>query len=100
MGVYNLLTLTGACPRCGAEETFEVQFRAGLLNLDEYSVGDRLRWDGDGNRPPMPRSASGDYAPEGYAECPSCDGDFFVDISIRGDVIRAAHVDERPAYKS
>lgn len=100
VGVYNLLLVETRCPRCGEPVTVQAQFKAGMLNVDDYRVGDQLRWSGDGNRPPMERREDGKYEVEGYADCSARNKDFWIDIVIRGDRIVTAIADDRPGYTS
>ena len=59
---------------------------------NDYSVGDLVKWnpaiylDYPG-RPPL-----GDLIAEGYAVCPNCEKDYFVDVAVEKDVIERVTV--------
>lgn len=93
MALFNYLSLTISCPRCGAKAEMEAEFRFGLRELIHYKIGDRLRWDGPGVRTPDERPDQGNYIDIAYAVCPLCNRDFWLTVSVRDDVIVSAVVD-------
>lgn len=94
MGLHNLVELTDVeCPRCGARHArLETEARLGWLRLDRYALGDTVVW--------AERSAQGIRRPEGghgefeaYAECPACNKDFWLCLTVRSDVLVRFEVD-------
>ena len=90
MSIYNYLILSITCPRCGSEEEMEAEFRFGLRELTRYHIGDQLRWDGTGIRTPRTRPEGGNYNDEAYVVCPKCNRDFWLNISVKQDIIVSA----------
>jgi hypothetical protein len=93
MGLYNLLDLVIRCPHCRVESRMDADFRFGWMNLDRYHLGDRLLWDGGGVRVPRRRPPGGNFTGDAYAECPSCQRDFWLTVTVCDDVIERAEVD-------
>lgn len=93
MALFNYLSLTIPCPRCGCDADMEAEFRFGLRELIHYQIGDRLRWDGPGLKTPETRPDQGNYDDEAYVVCPLCKRDFWLAVSVRDDVIVGAAVD-------
>lgn len=83
------------CPKCLGTSKTEVEFKFGFLNLDRYKIGSKLVW-GDNlmrktrieNRGTNDDTDTG----EGYAECPNCTQDYFLNITVRNDVILKAEI--------
>lgn len=100
MGMYNILELALRCPHCGTRSELEAEFRFGLLGLDKYSLGSKLRWrERKGNRSER-CPEGGHFTGEGYVECPDCHMDFWIVINVQNDVIENAKVDlNRKGYK-
>ncbi|PWK91206.1 hypothetical protein C8D88_1011240 [Lentzea atacamensis] len=99
MSGYNLLRVSLQCPHCGVESLAEVDFRFGLFEFRDYSVGDRLEWGEEGDRSPRERPEGGNFDGEGYAECAFCKKDFWVTINVRSDVLAEVSVDSsKPGY--
>ena len=94
MGMFNYLLLTITCPRCGIKAEMEAEFRFGLMDLTRYRIGDQIHWDGQGTKIPQTRSEDGNYNNEAYVVCPDCNRDFWVNVSVRNDVIMNATVNE------
>ncbi len=89
MAAYNKLITSMICPRCGQESEFEIEFRFGLASQMLYHMGEKVQWRArkavqNGGRPDK-----GTMTGEGYAVCPKCGKDFFVDIAIRADTLEA-----------
>lgn len=100
MGMFNILHTTLVCPRCRGRAEMEIEFRFGLLELRDYRLGDFLIWsdDGGGLRHPRRPPAEPVFSGEGYAECPLCRRDFFVDIEVRDGKIDAVGLSDKPGY--
>jgi hypothetical protein len=45
MGLFNTLRARIECPACGEVGLFEIQFKYGGARLNEYVLGDKLKWD-------------------------------------------------------
>lgn len=89
MGTFNYLVATAACPFCGEIQEMSIESKFGLRNQLTYRIGDAVRWVPrriyrNGGRP-----AKGAVGEWGYADCSSCGRDFFVQIEIDEDVIKA-----------
>lgn len=103
MSAYNLLKFVFVCPNCGNTSDVESEFQFGLLNLDTYSIGDRLRWNekGRGRRVPKVRPEDGNYTGEAYVECPVCHQDYWLTVKVFHDMIASVDVDfTRKGYKT
>ena len=92
MAVFNYLILNIICPRCGIEAEMEAEFRFGWRELIRYHMGDSLRWDGLGVKTPETRPDNGNYDDEAYVVCPQCERDFWLDVSVRNDILVGATV--------
>lgn len=44
MGLYNIVRIQSACPKCGAQVPAEVQFKYGSTRQNAYEVGNELQW--------------------------------------------------------
>jgi len=88
MSVHNILIDRLRCPRCGEERMMELETFFGFGNLFQYRVGDNVKWV-PGNVTPKNggRPGDGNMVGEGYAECPTCGKDFWVNVIIRSDTI-------------
>ena len=87
MSTHNLISVNLQCPHCGEKNVMEVETFFGFGNLIDYEVGDSVTWvpraaPQNGGRPP-----GGTTTGEGYAVCPRCGRDFFVDVKIVEDRI-------------
>lgn len=89
MSVYNTLhDAPMTCPRCGRDGRMEVDLYFGYRQMLDFRMGDSYEWwptgkeVDEGGRP-----AGGNLDGEGYAECPHCQRDFFVIVSVRHDKI-------------
>jgi hypothetical protein len=80
VGLYNVLLVDLECPQCQWRGEFEVEFKIGLLAVSTYRIGETLSWPGGQRDKPLRRPAGGNLDGEGYAECPNCGKDFWVDI--------------------
>ena len=96
MGLYNLLHADVRCPRCGAQVQVEAQIKVGFLNLYDHRVGDALRYD---DAPAATRRVE-DIDGVGYAVCPACGKDFWLNVEVRNGRITGAVADNRPGYIS
>jgi len=47
LGLYNIVRIQSACPKCGAKVPAEVQFKYGSTRQNAYAVGSALRWGND-----------------------------------------------------
>jgi predicted nucleic acid-binding Zn ribbon protein len=94
MGMYNLLDIQVVCPNCQKEVLTEAEFKIGFLNLDKYRLGEKLRWNdnGKGLRVPKVRPTNGDYEGKAYAECPTCYKEFWLQVSVKDDILAMAQV--------
>ena len=45
MGLFNILRTKTECPLCKRVGIFEIQFKYGGTRLNEYVLGDKLKWD-------------------------------------------------------
>jgi hypothetical protein len=96
MAMYNLLNVQMRCPHCGNVSEMQAEFRFGFLNLDTYSLGDKLRWTdehGNGLRFPNERPTGGNYIGEAYVECPVCHKDLWLTVWVVNDIIERAEYD-------
>jgi hypothetical protein len=99
VSLHNILLAEFACPRCDYDGVHEVEFKFGWLDQITYRLGDEVRWAGGHGGKTLRRPPAGDLDGEGYAECPRCAKDFWVDIDIRGDRVVAAVPDsDRAGY--
>ncbi|SRR6266567_1273436 len=87
MSIYNYLLMRPICPWCFEES--DVRAQSGSA----FGIGDRLEWKGRGVRTPRLRPPGGDFDSEAYVECPKCGREFWLQVTIRADVIRSAIVD-------
>jgi len=94
VGLYNNLRAVVTCPRCGQTEEVEAQIYVGHLDLYEYRLGDQLRYD----NAPMGFARRDEVDGEGYAECPKCGKDFWLDVAVREGHIVSASAADRPGY--
>jgi len=93
VGVYNTLSLSLACPYCGAVSQMVIDTYFGYRGLLTYHAGDTVEWwprkaVQNGGRP-----ADGNLEGDGSTECPQCGRDFFVRVLVRADSIVGAEVD-------
>lgn len=100
MGLYNTLRTDMTCPHCGQADEMEIDLYFGdTRNLSQFKMDDLYLWLPDqvverGGRPP-----DGSLDGEGYAECPHCGRDFFVDVLIRADRISGVRANlSKPGY--
>lgn len=95
MGMYNLLEVEVICPRCEIPIVTQAELKLGLLALAEYKLGDYLQWsdNGRGLRFPKTRPLDGNMEGEAYVECPNCNKDFWLKVSIQADRISSVQVD-------
>ncbi|RMI41318.1 hypothetical protein [Streptomyces triticirhizae] len=99
MSAFNTLDTVLTCPHCENTRQTEVEFKFGLLDQLAYRLDDRLDWGEGGHRFPKERPPGGDYTGEGYAVCPVCGRDYWVDIVTRNDVLSEAIPNpDRPGY--
>ena len=77
----------------------EAEISVGRLDLDRYQVGDSIRWLGDGVAGGPLRNKSDDYDVEGYTECPTCEKDFWLDVTVRSNQITDVVASDRDGYK-
>jgi len=89
MGMFNNLKLNMRCPVCNKSHDFEIEFKFGLLDLHEYSIGDKVEW------PPFGYPTDGRFNGEGYAVCeasPPIEArhEFLVDVLVRNGLIVGA----------
>lgn len=90
MGMYNILEMDFYCPKCRQTLETDVEFRFGFLNLDRYKIGDKLIRGDDLMRKTRIENRRPDdniYIGDGYTECPNCNQDYFLNITVRNDVI-------------
>jgi len=99
MAIYNNMQYSGICPRCGLEQQFCAQLHFGLRDLIDYRIGDSVQWVGrkavqNGGRPP-----DGTTVAEGYVVCPSCELDFFIEVTVHNDrIIKLSNDSSREPY--
>lgn len=99
MGMYNCLTCEMKCPHCGHVGEIVAETKNGFLDLSEHRIGDLLVWAAGRSVKKGARPDGGNLEGEGYAECPSCDRDYFLVVEIRRDRIVSARVDHsKPGY--
>lgn len=99
MGLFNVLEVNVTCPRCHREVYVQAEFRFGVVNVETYRLGDMLPWVGERPSIPKVRPEGGNYKGEGYAVCPLCDVDFYVDIEVKNNILVSAVPDpSRPGY--
>ena len=77
----------------------EAEFRFGLLDLSKYHLGDKIRWEdrGRGLRFPKRRPQRDSYTDDAYAVCPICHKDFWLSVTVAGDIITEANVNPSKA---
>lgn len=93
MSVYNTLTTEAKRPHCRSVAEVRADFRFGLRDQLEYSLGDTLIWEGKGIRTPSRRPPNGDYQGEAYTECPVCGKPYWLLVRVRGDILAEAVTD-------
>lgn len=89
MGLHNTLTAPIRCPRCGAcvPTRFDCDFGDTREMLD-LKLGDRYPWlVGASSDRGQGRPAAGSADGPAWAECPSCDYDYFATVRVREDVV-------------
>jgi hypothetical protein len=91
--MYNILQARTTCPHCGSVRVVDIEFRFGPLDLATYRLGDTIPWSSKGLRHPSQPPPLGDFEGEGYAECPVCGKDYWLEITVRRGVIEDAVVD-------
>ena len=91
MGLFNLVSGSVTCPRCGNTVDAQVETRLGYAHQAALRVGESYPW----NHPAMPprRPEGGNAVGDGYCVCPACGKDFFVNVVVETDVIRALEPD-------
>jgi hypothetical protein len=47
VSAFNVVTLEAACPFCGHQQSWRLQFKYGHCWQFEYSVADEIRWGGN-----------------------------------------------------
>ncbi len=91
--MYNILRLNLRCPFCNYDGEMESEFKIGYMNLDSYKIGDKIKWSqGVAKKPHQKRPKNGNYCGEGYVECPNCNKDFWLNITIENDIITKADI--------
>lgn len=95
MGMFNYLRFEAKCPFCKEFVQFEAEMRIGYLNLDEYKIGDKVRWN-NSNHKIKPKNRN--LVAEGYVECSKCNKDFWIDIIVKEDIISAINVSDKKGY--
>ena len=99
--MYNYLTVKIRCPRCEREIATDAEFKFGLLDLTIYRLGDDIKWTdekGKGLRDPKIIPEDGNYESLGYIECDVCGKDFFIDISVRGNIFSSIKLSDVKGY--
>lgn len=92
MSVYNRLRAEARCPNCGETSQQVIQFKFGDTWLDEYALGDSLRWGGNDIGRPGIKKVIVRGAGE---ECPVChSGGEDFSVVVERDVLTA--VEEAP----
>jgi hypothetical protein len=100
MGAFNTLRTEVTCPRCRNTSIFEIEMKIGFRNQITYQLGDTYKWNEgrafqNGGQPEEPVIVT-----EGYTECPVCDMDYFVNITIDHSIISDAIINTaKPGYK-
>jgi hypothetical protein len=97
----NRLIANIVCPRCGTtnDQEVEVTLDGQGFASGDYRLGDRVRWLPGRDREDGGRPVSGDLDADGYVECPVCERDFFLTVSVRGDAIVGTEVNPaKPGY--
>ncbi len=87
MGLYNILFAKLKCPRCVKDSKFEIESYFGFKNQIDYKIGNKVQWFEGNSVKNGARPENGNIISEGYAECPLCGKDFFVNIFIENDII-------------
>jgi len=95
MAMYNILVVRMTCPHCSNVSNMEAEFRFGFLNLDQYQLGDKLRWDdhGGGLRHPRQLPDGGNYSGDAYVECSICHRDFWLVVNVENSIIKSVCID-------
>lgn len=64
------------------------------MNMDIYSLGDKIRWsEGLAKKPHQKRPENGNFSGDGYVECINCTKDFWIEIAIENDTINKVNID-------
>lgn len=94
MSAFNTVYALVACPHCGAEHEFDVQFKFGDTWQHIYRVGDNLRWGGNDIGAPGCES----IVVEGIGgSCPSCNTEFsYFDVVVVADRIAEVRASTLP----
>lgn len=93
MGMFNYLIFEARCPFCEENYQHRAEMRVGYLNLDEYKIGDQIRWKNKDTRLPK-----GNLVAEGYIECSKCNKDFWIDIIINEDIVLGIKISNKHGY--
>ncbi len=94
MGIYNKLSAAITCPHCHKTNSLDIDLYFGdTRNMRQFVIGSLYTWLPEktvehGGRPP-----DGNIDGEGYAVCPNCQRDFFVNVLIRDDRIAGVEPD-------
>jgi len=92
--LVNTIIVSVDCPRCGTTAETEVEAPLdGNGGPRRYGIGETVAWSPSitadySGRPPL-----GDVTVEGYAVCPVCTKDYFVEIRVERDRITGVEVD-------
>jgi Zn ribbon nucleic-acid-binding protein len=91
MGAYNELIAEVKCPRCNSKSDISIQYKYADTWQYTYKIGDLIRWGGNDHG-----EGTVDHALAlGLADCPKCDAELELEISIERDVIISANVLEK-----
>lgn len=93
MGMFNRLKLQLKCPKCEIEDTVEVEYYIGYLELKSFAIGDRVNW-ADGRETYHGHGELLQYRPEGgscvgegYVFCEHCFFEYLIDVIVENDII-------------
>lgn len=99
MGSFNILEADLLCPRCKVTATMEIEFKFGSPDLTRYHLGDKLTWGRSKLEKKLASYTSDPVVAEGYVQCPECNKDFFVKITMHQGVLEHVEWDAtRPPY--